>query len=256
MRRFDCRTDTGRDTGTRQAAEAVQRGEVVVLPTDTVYGVGADAFSPQAVQAVLDAKGRGRDMPPPVLVPNARTLDGLAVDLSDAAREPGVGVLAGTADDRLPRAAVAALGPRRHRRHGRGADAAAPGGAGAARPHGSDGGDQRQPHRAAAGDDGRRGRRAGGGGRRGVPRRRPEHVVRGLHDRRRDRGGAAGAACRPDRARPAARPGGRRRGPGLNGRHDAVACALRSTDLDRTRRRPPDPMTTLEPRHDRHLLGP
>ncbi|GAB3678052.1 L-threonylcarbamoyladenylate synthase [Angustibacter aerolatus] len=87
MRRFDCRTDTGRDTGTRQAAEAVQRGEVVVLPTDTVYGVGADAFSPQAVQAVLDAKGRGRDMPPPVLVPNARTLDGLAVDLSDAARE-------------------------------------------------------------------------------------------------------------------------------------------------------------------------
>jgi tRNA threonylcarbamoyl adenosine modification protein (Sua5/YciO/YrdC/YwlC family) len=87
VRRIDCRTDSGRSTGARLAADAVQRGEVVVLPTDTVYGVGADAFDRAAVQAVLDAKGRGRDMPPPVLVPNHRTLDGLAVDVSDDARE-------------------------------------------------------------------------------------------------------------------------------------------------------------------------
>jgi tRNA threonylcarbamoyl adenosine modification protein (Sua5/YciO/YrdC/YwlC family) len=87
VRRIDCRTDSGRETGARIAANAVQRGEVVVLPTDTVYGVGADAFDPAAVAAVLAAKGRGRNVPPPVLVPNARTLDGIATDLSDAARE-------------------------------------------------------------------------------------------------------------------------------------------------------------------------
>ncbi|WP_426561767.1 L-threonylcarbamoyladenylate synthase [Angustibacter sp. McL0619] len=87
MNRIDARTDTGRTTGARLAADAVQRGEVVVLPTDTVYGVGADAFDRRAVAAVLAAKGRGRDVPPPVLVPNPRTLDGLATDVSDATRE-------------------------------------------------------------------------------------------------------------------------------------------------------------------------
>ncbi|MBD9698469.1 threonylcarbamoyl-AMP synthase [Flavimobilis sp. GY10621] len=69
-----------------EAVAAVQRGAVVVLPTDTVYGVGADAFSPAAVAAVLAAKGRGRQMPPPVLVPDARTLDGLATEVSDDVR--------------------------------------------------------------------------------------------------------------------------------------------------------------------------
>ena len=69
------------------AAEAVRRGEVVVLPTDTVYGVGADAFDRAAVRALLDAKGRGRDMPPPVLVANPRVLDGLATDVPRYARD-------------------------------------------------------------------------------------------------------------------------------------------------------------------------
>lgn len=69
-----------------EAVNAVARGQVVVLPTDTVYGVGADAFDPRAVQALLDAKGRGRQMPPPVLVPDVRTLDGLATDVPGAAR--------------------------------------------------------------------------------------------------------------------------------------------------------------------------
>jgi len=69
-----------------EAVNAVSRGQVVVLPTDTVYGVGADAFDPRAVQALLDAKGRGRQMPPPVLIPDVRTLDGLATDVPGAAR--------------------------------------------------------------------------------------------------------------------------------------------------------------------------
>ena len=69
-----------------EAVNAVARGGLVVLPTDTVYGIGADAFDAEAVAALLAAKGRGRQMPPPVLVPDLRTLDGLATDVPPDAR--------------------------------------------------------------------------------------------------------------------------------------------------------------------------
>ena len=69
-----------------EAVNALARGRLVVLPTDTVYGIGADAFSPQAVRALLAAKGRGEQMPPPVLMPDLATLDGLAVDVPADAR--------------------------------------------------------------------------------------------------------------------------------------------------------------------------
>ena len=69
-----------------EAVNVVARGGLVVLPTDTVYGIGADAFSPPAVQALLDAKGRGCQMPPPVLIADVLTLDGLATDVSAHAR--------------------------------------------------------------------------------------------------------------------------------------------------------------------------
>lgn len=68
------------------AVHALSRGEIVVLPTDTVYGVGADAFQPDAVARVLAAKGRGPQMPPPVLIPDIRTVEGLARDVSAPAR--------------------------------------------------------------------------------------------------------------------------------------------------------------------------
>lgn len=58
----------------------------MVLPTDTVYGIGCDAFDPAAVTAVLAAKGRGRDLPPPVLIPTARTAQGLATEIPDYAK--------------------------------------------------------------------------------------------------------------------------------------------------------------------------
>ena len=67
------------------AVHALQRGQIVVLPTDTVYGIGTDAFSPEAVAALLQAKGRGRDTPVPVLVGSPRTLPGIATELSDTA---------------------------------------------------------------------------------------------------------------------------------------------------------------------------
>jgi L-threonylcarbamoyladenylate synthase len=84
---YDCTTESGRAEGVQAAVAAVRDGQAVVLPTDTVYGIGADAFSPEAVASLLAAKGRGRDMPPPVLVPSVRTMDGLATDVPEWARE-------------------------------------------------------------------------------------------------------------------------------------------------------------------------
>lgn len=84
--RFDTADVAERDAGLAAATLAVQRGELVVLPTDTVYGVGADAFDPASVRRLLAAKGRGREMPPPVLVSAAGTLDALAVGVQAWAR--------------------------------------------------------------------------------------------------------------------------------------------------------------------------
>ncbi|MEU8378189.1 L-threonylcarbamoyladenylate synthase [Streptosporangium sp. NPDC048865] len=80
-RRYDCMDAEQRATGLIEAASALQRGELVVLPTDTVYGVGADAFTPAAVNALLAAKGRGRDMPVPVLVGTVRAANALVENL-------------------------------------------------------------------------------------------------------------------------------------------------------------------------------
>ncbi|RYB89761.1 threonylcarbamoyl-AMP synthase [Nocardioides glacieisoli] len=84
--RFDTSTDEEREAAVTAAAGAVRRGDLVVIPTDTVYGIAADAFNHQAVQRLLDAKGRGRDMPPPVLVSAATTLDALAEGVPPWAR--------------------------------------------------------------------------------------------------------------------------------------------------------------------------
>jgi L-threonylcarbamoyladenylate synthase len=81
--RFDCADPAERELGLQRAAEAARRGELVVLPTDTVYGLGCDAFEPYAVSALLSAKGRGRDMPVPVLVGSPRTLAGVSESVPD-----------------------------------------------------------------------------------------------------------------------------------------------------------------------------
>jgi len=78
---FDCADDAERAEGVAAAVTAVLGGELVVLPTDTVYGLGADAFSPSAVRRLLAAKGRGREMPPPVLVGTVRAATALVEDL-------------------------------------------------------------------------------------------------------------------------------------------------------------------------------
>ena len=83
---YDCSVPTELLTGMRLARAALSRGELVVVPTDTVYGLAAAAFSPRAVQRLLDAKGRTRQSPPPVLIPSTQTLDALATDIPTSAR--------------------------------------------------------------------------------------------------------------------------------------------------------------------------
>src|ERR1700750_675043 len=80
-KRYDCRDPQERLAGIEAAVTAARAGELIVLPTDTVYGIGADAFIPAAVTTMLAAKGRGRNMPPPVLVGTARAAAALVDDL-------------------------------------------------------------------------------------------------------------------------------------------------------------------------------
>jgi tRNA threonylcarbamoyl adenosine modification protein (Sua5/YciO/YrdC/YwlC family) len=83
---YDCSVPAELLTGMRLARGAIGKGELVVIPTDTVYGIAADAFSPAAVERLLAAKGRGRQSPPPVLIPGIPTLDALAETVTDEVR--------------------------------------------------------------------------------------------------------------------------------------------------------------------------
>ena len=84
---YNCSTDDQRALGLEHAQRAISEKKCVVFPTDTVYGIAADAFSPQAVTMLLVSKGRSRTMPPPVLIPRINALDGLATEVSAEARK-------------------------------------------------------------------------------------------------------------------------------------------------------------------------
>jgi len=84
--RFDCSDDAQRREGIAAAGTAIRAGKLVILPTDTVYGVAADAFTPRAITGLLAAKGRGRAMPVPVLIADVDTLEGVATNLGPAVR--------------------------------------------------------------------------------------------------------------------------------------------------------------------------
>ena len=84
---YDCEDPATRPTGLAAAAAAVRAGRLVVVPTDTLYGIGADAFSARAVADLLAAKQRGPDMPVPVLVGSWSTIDGLVGAVPRVARD-------------------------------------------------------------------------------------------------------------------------------------------------------------------------
>ena len=84
---YDCADSAVRAAAIASAAQSVASGQLVVLPTDTVYGIGADAFNAQAVADLLAAKGRGRDMPVPVLVGSWTTIQGLVASVDDRTQD-------------------------------------------------------------------------------------------------------------------------------------------------------------------------
>ena len=86
IRKFDMQNEFERKTGLESAIAAARRGDLVVFPTDTVYGLGTDAFSRKGPEKLLNAKGRGRDMPIPVLVGHAKALEGLAFELDSVTK--------------------------------------------------------------------------------------------------------------------------------------------------------------------------
>ncbi|MBH0777347.1 L-threonylcarbamoyladenylate synthase [Nocardia bovistercoris] len=84
---YDCADPDSRAAGLSAATSALKSGRLVVMPTDTLYGIAADAFDSGAVSSLLAAKRRGRDMPVPVLVGSWHTIDGLVFSVRPQARD-------------------------------------------------------------------------------------------------------------------------------------------------------------------------
>src|SRR5690606_8826190 len=78
---YGCALRQERADGLAAAAAAVRSARLVVLPTDTVYGIGCDAFDGAAVRSLLAAKRRGPDMPVGVLVGSWSTIEGLVLSV-------------------------------------------------------------------------------------------------------------------------------------------------------------------------------
>ncbi len=85
--RFDCSDPAQLAEGLQEAQAALRRGQLVVMPTDTLYGIAAEAFDPVAVDRLLAAKGQGRDMPPPVMVGTVRAAIALVQELSEIGKD-------------------------------------------------------------------------------------------------------------------------------------------------------------------------
>lgn len=71
------------DEGLEEAAELIRKGELVVFPTETVYGLGADAFNAAAVSKIYEAKGRPQDNPLIVHVSDAAEVCDIAAEVPD-----------------------------------------------------------------------------------------------------------------------------------------------------------------------------
>ncbi|MTD90366.1 threonylcarbamoyl-AMP synthase [Corynebacterium sp. HMSC076G08] len=83
---YNCADAAEREEGMALAVKAAKSGRLVVMPTDTLYGLGCDAFDNDAVASLLATKHRGPDMPVPVLVGSWDTVKGLVASLDDTAQ--------------------------------------------------------------------------------------------------------------------------------------------------------------------------
>ena len=91
-----------------QAIEALRRGDVIVFPTETFYGLGADALNPAAIDKILLLKGRNPDNPIPLIVADRAMLEEVVREFSPVAQRlaerfwPGPLTLVLPAKERLP----------------------------------------------------------------------------------------------------------------------------------------------------------
>ncbi|MDO5033180.1 L-threonylcarbamoyladenylate synthase [Corynebacterium sp.] len=83
---YNCGDEKERQEGMEMAVKAAKSGRLVVMPTDTLYGLGCDAFDNDAVANLLATKHRGPDMPVPVLVGSWDTIKGLVGTYTDTAK--------------------------------------------------------------------------------------------------------------------------------------------------------------------------
>jgi tRNA threonylcarbamoyl adenosine modification protein (Sua5/YciO/YrdC/YwlC family) len=84
--RLDCSDRNGRGRSISTAASAARRGDVVLVPTESSYGLATDAFSVRGVRSIRWAKGQMSQVPLPVLVPSVMTVGGIAAGMSNEAR--------------------------------------------------------------------------------------------------------------------------------------------------------------------------
>jgi L-threonylcarbamoyladenylate synthase len=68
-----------------QAIDILRHGEVIAFPTDTVYGVGAHAFQPEAVARLYAVKGRPAHLAIPLLLPNMEAMRDVCTDIPSVA---------------------------------------------------------------------------------------------------------------------------------------------------------------------------
>jgi len=85
--RIECRDGIHRERAVAAALAAVRRGDLVILPTESVYAVAADAFSARGVAALRAAKSVDDGATFAVMVPSASTVAGLAARITDSARD-------------------------------------------------------------------------------------------------------------------------------------------------------------------------
>lgn len=107
IRRFDACVPEELQRGIEAATSALRRGELVVVPTESAYGIAADAFRADGLSRLRHLKNRGRELPIPVMIGQTTTVDGLVSSLSEDARTlmaafwPGLLTIVGTAQGSL-----------------------------------------------------------------------------------------------------------------------------------------------------------
>ena len=72
--------------GIEEAAQALRRGEIVAYPTETVYGLGVDPYTPGAIECLYAIKGRDAAIPVLLIAAENEHMDRVARSISPAAR--------------------------------------------------------------------------------------------------------------------------------------------------------------------------